>query len=179
MKPVKELLQKEVKGFSIDPFAKNSQICTWNNDINPKTDSDLQHDALEFLRCHTDEEVDVVVFDPPYSPRQVSECYKVVGVKINNLMTSARFWSQLKDEVGRITKKGSKVISFGWNSGGIGKTRGFEIEKIIILNHGGSHHDTIVTVERKITENKTNGKFKCNCLTFGYCDVQIIQELKN
>lgn len=177
MKPVRELLEKEVKGFSIDPFARDSQICTWNNDINSKTDSDLQHDALEFLKCHQEEEVDVVLFDPPYSPRQVSECYKAVGVKVDNLMTSARFWSQLKDEIAKITKQGSIVISFGWNSGGIGKTRGFEIEKILILNHGGSHNDTLVTVERKIIPNKTNGKFKTNCLPLGECETKIISEL--
>ena len=46
-------------------------------------------------------------------------------------------------------KPGGKVISFGWNSGGIGKTNGFEIQRILLVPHGGPHHDTIVTVEIK------------------------------
>jgi len=46
------------------------------------------------------------------------------------------------------------VVSFGWNSGGIGKKYGFEIEEILLVPHGGSHNDTIVTVERKIKETE-------------------------
>jgi len=45
--------------------------------------------------------------------------------------------------------KGGKCISFGWNSNGIGKTRGFEMVEIKILSHGGMHNDTIITVEVK------------------------------
>lgn len=153
IKPIADLLDKEMTGFSVDPFARTSSRATINNDINSNF-GDLNHDALDFLGCFSDEEVDTVVFDPPYSPRQVSECYQKEGVTVTNLMTSGKFWADLKDEVARITHKGSKVISFGWNSGGMGKSRGFEIESILLIAHGGSHNDTIVTIERKITEDK-------------------------
>lgn len=36
---------------------------------------------------------------------------------------------------------------------GIGKKRGFEIEEIVLLSHGALHHDTIVTIDRKVVEN--------------------------
>ncbi len=167
--PIAELLDREIEGFSIDPFARASELCTINNDINPAY-GDLQHDALEFLRCFKDEEVDTVLFDPPYSPRQVSDCYKAVGVKVNNLMTSAKFWKDLKDEITRITHKGSKVISFGWNSGGIGKTRGFVQEEIMLVAHGGAHYDTIVTIERKATKDKITTPVRHTYLPFrGQC----------
>ena len=55
-----------------------------------------------------------------------------------------------KKEISRIVKKGGYVLTFGWNSGGIGKTKGFEIVEILIVAHGGWHNDTIVTVEKKI-----------------------------
>lgn len=42
------------------------------------------------------------------------------------------------------------VISFGWNSNGIGKTKGLEIIEILIVAHGGQHNDTICTVERML-----------------------------
>lgn len=42
------------------------------------------------------------------------------------------------------------VISFGWNSGGIGKKYGFEIAEILMVAHGGWHNDTICTVEMKL-----------------------------
>ena len=41
------------------------------------------------------------------------------------------------------------MISFGWNSIGFGKNRGFEIIEILLVAHGGTKNDTIVTVERK------------------------------
>ncbi len=47
-------------------------------------------------------------------------------------------------------KKDGIVISFGWNTNGIGKTKGFEIIEILMVAHGGSHNDTICTVERKL-----------------------------
>lgn len=60
------------------------------------------------------------------------------------------FWSDQKKEIGRIVKKDGRVISFSWNSGGIGKKYGFKIEEILIVAHGGWHNDTICVVERKI-----------------------------
>lgn len=48
-----------------------------------------------------------------------------------------------------IKNGGGKVITFGWNSGGIGKTNGFEISRILLVPHGGWHNDTICTVEIK------------------------------
>ena len=56
------------------------------------------------------------------------------------------------DEIQRIVKPNGKVFCFGWNSSGVGKTRGFELYRILLVPHGGSHNDTIVTVESKIFE---------------------------
>lgn len=64
--------------------------------------------------------------------------------------TQSSFWSRIKDEVSRIIELGGLTITFGWNSNGIGKTRGFEILEILLVAHGGNHNDTIVTVERKL-----------------------------
>lgn len=59
-----------------------------------------------------------------------------------------------KKQIARIVKHGGKVISFGWNSGGIGKKLGFEITRILLVPHGGHHNDTIVTVETKISNGE-------------------------
>lgn len=40
------------------------------------------------------------------------------------------------------------MISFGWNSNGIGGDE-FEKVRILLVAHGGVHNDTICTVERK------------------------------
>ena len=181
IKPIKELLEREIGGYSIDLFCGNSDLCTWNNDIQDTDGAFLNHDAIDFLNCHGDCEVDTVLFDPPYSPRQVSECYKKVGKTVNQLTTSARFWSQLKNKTAKITTLGGKVISFGWNSNGMGINRGFEIEEILIVAHGGNHNDTIVTVERKIKNmmEENTPSWRDNPIAFGYCDVEILEVIKN
>ncbi len=45
---------------------------------------------------------------------------------------------------------GGKAICFGWSSMGLGKNRGFEMKRILLVPHGGSKNDTIVTVETKL-----------------------------
>lgn len=63
------------------------------------------------------------------------------------------YWRLQKNEIARILKLNGKVICFGWNSGGVGKTRGFELESILLVPHGGNRNDTICTVERKVKED--------------------------
>jgi hypothetical protein len=55
-----------------------------------------------------------------------------------------------KDSMKEILKTGGFAICFGWNSGGMGVTRGFELVEILLVAHGGAHNDTIVTIEKKI-----------------------------
>lgn len=149
IKPIKELLQEEVDdGIWLDPFARNSKIATITNDLNPNCDTDYHMEATDFLKMFPNEYADGVLFDPPYSPRQIKECYESIGLKEFN--TKADFYSNVKDEIARVVKPGGKVISFGWNSVGMGKNRGFEIKRILLVPHGGAKNDTIVTVEIKL-----------------------------
>mgnify|MGYP003291974191 CR=1 FL=1 len=150
IKPIRELLLSEITdGLWIDPFANKNKFATITNDLNNCFDTDYHKDALEFLHMFSDNSVDGVLYDPPYSTRQVSECYHNVGLAVSSATTTAAFWSNQKKEIARIVKVGGKVISFGWNSGGIGKKYGFEIQRILLVAHGGWHNDTICTVEIK------------------------------
>lgn len=151
IKPIKQLIEEEKVGdLWIDPFANDSKVAELTNDLSTEFDTDYHMDALDFLKIFKDNSLDGVLYDPPYSNRQVSECYKGVGLPVNNKTTQSSFWSSQKKEIARIVKVGGKVISFGWNSGGIGKKLGFEIERVLLVPHGGHHNDTIVTVERKV-----------------------------
>lgn len=151
IKPIKELLKNEVDNSKlwIDPFANKNKIATITNDLNPEYDTTHHMDALEFLKMFDDNSVDGVLYDPPYSPRQVSECYKHIGYNVTQETTRASFWGNHKKEISRIVKPCGKVITFGWNSGGIGIKYGFEIQHILLVPHGGWHNDTICTVEIK------------------------------
>lgn len=154
IKPIKELLSRYVDKENqiwIDPFANSSKIATITNDIDESYNTDYHLDVIEFLRLFKDNSVHGALVDSPYSPRQLSECYKKLNLSVTMETTQSSFWSRIKDEVARIIRPEGLVISFGWNSNGIGKTRGFEILEILLVAHGGNHNDTIVTVERKIT----------------------------
>lgn len=149
--PIKELITEEmVNGVIIDPFANTSKIANITNDIDPQYNTDYNLDALDFLKLFDTESVDMVLFDPPYSVRQVSEIYRKLGKTVNMETTQATFWTKLRAEIARVTKPKGKVISFGWNSQGIGKNNGFKIKRILLVAHGGIHNDTIVVVDEKI-----------------------------
>ena len=148
IKPIAQLLKEEMdNGIWLDPFAGECSPASVTNDLNPQTDAEYHMDALDFLQNYEEASVDGVLFDPPYSPRQVKECYDGIGGKEWNGRST--FWSRAKDEVARVVKPGGKVLCFGWNSMGIGLKRGFEIVRILLVPHGGNHNDTICTVETK------------------------------
>ena len=150
IKPIRELIQKYANGYTIDPFAAGNRLANVTNDIDPQYDTDFHMDATDFLNLFKPDSVDTGLYDPPYSPRQVAECYKALGITVNMQTTQASYWSRQKEAIGRIVKKGGIVITCGWNSGGIGKKYGFEIIEILLVAHGGWHNDTIVTVEKKV-----------------------------
>ena len=150
IKSIRELIQKYANGYTIDPFAAGNRLANVTNDIDPQYDTDFHMDATDFLNLFKPDSVDTVLYDPPYSPRQVAECYKALGITVNMQTTQASYWSRQKEAIGRIVKKGGIVITCGWNSGGIGKKYGFEIIEILLVAHGGWHNDTIVTVEKKV-----------------------------
>ena len=43
-------------------------------------------------------------------------------------------------------------IKTRWNSNGVGKKRNFEMVEVLLFPHGGSKHDTIVTVDKKLKD---------------------------
>lgn len=152
IKPIRELIDKyrEEGMIIVDPFARNSDIGTITNDLDPDTKAMYHKDATDFLRGLKDNMADMVLYDPPYSPRQVSESYKRLGISVNMQTTQSSYWARQKNEIARITKKGGVIITCAWNSGGIGAGLGFEQQEILLVAHGGWHNDTIVTVEKKI-----------------------------
>lgn len=155
MKPVRRLIDKYISMFDetkviLDPFANENKLGTVTNDLDPDYDTDFHLEATDFLSLFDEQSVDIVLYDPPYSPRQLSECYKKLGKSVTTQDTQAAYWSKQKNCIGQIIKKGGYVISFGWNSGGMGKRNGFEIAEILLIAHGGMHNDTICVVDRKL-----------------------------
>lgn len=152
IKCISKLIHKYLKPEmnSIDPFANKSRLAKITNDLNPYYKTDYHLDALDFLKQFTDNSLDFVFYDPPYSTRQVNECYKGVGREITFKLNQSNWKTKHINEIKRIVKPNGIVMCFGWNSNGIGKKRGFEMIEILLVAHGGSHNDTLCTVEQKI-----------------------------
>lgn len=144
IKPIKELLEEEMTGDSwCDPFSGYNSPAKITNDLDENAPTQYHLDALEFLKGFDDGVFDGVLYDPPYSITQA----RMYGKKE---YASMKYWAECKNEVARLIRPGGKAICFGWNSMGLGKNRGFETERILLVAHGGSKNDTIVTVETKI-----------------------------
>lgn len=152
MLPIRNLILTERRvnpGLWIDPFANSNRMADITNDLDPRFDTDYHMEARDFLAMFGDSSVDGVLYDPPYSPRQISECYRSLDRSVTWTDTNTSYWSQQKDEIARILKPGGTCITFAWNSNGLGNSRGFVQKRILIVSHGGWHNDTLVTVERK------------------------------
>lgn len=105
IKPIRELIDKYAYGVIVDPFANSNKIGTITNDIDGQYDTDYHMDAFDFLKMLESNSVDTVLYDPPYSPRQVSECYTRLDKTVNMQTTQASYWSKQKEQIGRIVKK--------------------------------------------------------------------------
>lgn len=150
IKPIAKLLTKYVgdgKGW-IDPFAGENSPAEITNDINPEKPTKFHLHAKDFFN-KIPGQYEGVLFDAPYSNRQIKECYEGIGLTVTQKDTQGLFCKEKKMFAGKI-KTGGYGICFGWDSNGFGNYFGFEMIEILLVAHGGSHHDTIVTVERKV-----------------------------
>lgn len=154
VKPIGDLIDKWTQGREVivDPFARSSKRGSITNDINPDTNANYHLPAEEFCALLVSQGIvaDAVLFDPPYSPRQITEVYNQAGIECGMKETqSGRLYKNVRDQLDLILKPGGIALSFGWNSAGFGTKRGYELVEILLVAHGGAHNDTICTVEIK------------------------------
>lgn len=152
--PIAEFVQAFLvqSRISVDPFARNKTWATYTNDLDPTTSAQWHEDAETFCRILEAKGVraDLGIFDPPYSPRQIAECYKSIGLKVGTEETqNARLYKRCRDALDTLIVPGGIVLSFGWSSNGMGEGRGYDLLGILLVAHGGAHNDTICLVERK------------------------------
>lgn len=151
--PIAQFVARHLRGVTVDPFARNGTLATHTNDLNPDTAAQHHMDAEAFCLMLAGQGVlaDCVLFDPPYSPRQISEFYQSIGRPVTTADTqNAMLYRRVRDALDRPVKPGGVVMSFGWNSAGMGQKRGYRIEEILLVAHGGAHNDTICVAETKV-----------------------------
>lgn len=144
----KYLLKSKV---SVDPFSRNCRWATFTNDLHPGTAASSHVDAEFFLTHLWKDKIkaDLLLFDPPYSPAQIIECYESIGIKDSRAKMNGELYSRTKTVIPHILSEDGIVLSFGWNSNGMGLKHGFEIIEILLVAHGGAHNDTICIAEKR------------------------------
>lgn len=160
--PVRDLLDRWVKNGGkgwADPFAGKNLRAEFSNDMNPAGPAPYHMEAEEFVReVLLDDDLEGVLFDPPYSKRQISEHYKGMGRHATTEDTNGSFYSRVRKPLAQKVRVGGLAISFGWNSTGFGKVNGYDLVEGLLVCHGGSgHNDTIVTVERRVQSTLPDG----------------------
>lgn len=151
IKPIKDFVRKhiEASSTSVDPFARNKRWATYTNDIDPATEAEYHMCALDFMEMLIDRDIhaDLVLNDAPYSPRQFSRCYATAGIKAGRTHTqNARFYKACRSQISKLAAPGCVVLSFGWNSTGMGA--GWTREETLLVCHGAAHNDTICVCDR-------------------------------
>ena len=102
--------------------------------------AEYHQDAYELVCSLPDKSFDTIILDPPYSLRKSREKYggRYIGK-----------FTKIKDVLPRILKDNGKIITFGYNSVGMSKSRGFTKIGILLVCHNGDHDDTVAVIENK------------------------------
>lgn len=109
---------------SVDPFARNKRWATYTNDLNPETEAEHHLECEDFLRHLAEKGVkaDLFIMDSPYSPRQVKEVYDGIGRKMKQEDAWGGAMRKRRRELMEpILCEEATVLTFGWDTNGIGK----------------------------------------------------------
>lgn len=114
------------------------------NDSDHMMNAEYHLDALEFVTTwNKNDPFDLILLDPPYAYRKSMEMY--------NGHKNSRF-NEVKNNLPLILIPNGEVITFGYHSVSMGNVRGFDINEILLMSHGGAIHDTIATLEQRTHE---------------------------
>ena len=96
-------------------------------------------DSTEFLE-NNEKFWKTIIYDPPWNARKSKEKYK------------GRFYGKyqrIKDLIDLRLELGGKVISAGYEISYMGKKRGYNLEKLLVVNPGGEIRPFFISTERK------------------------------
>jgi len=141
VKPIRHWVEQHCEGRVLNLFAGQTllNVSETRNDLDPAMPAAFHLDALDFLRNWKGEPFGTILLDPPYAYRKSMEMYK-------GIICSP--FRQLKDEIPACLQPGGIVITFGYHSVVMGRSRNFELERLALFSHGGAIHDTIASEER-------------------------------
>ena len=136
---LREWVEEQCKGKVLNLFAGRTKLNVdeYRVDFDKEVPADFYGDAFEFVST-TEMRFDTIILDPPWSIRKSREKYggRVVGS-----------FTKIKNVLRRILNKGGRVITVGYSSTGMSKSRGFEKIALAVVCHNGDHDDSFAITE--------------------------------
>ena len=163
---IRRILDREIEkmmwrtqgtGCAIDGFARESFVndleCFITNDLNPEFACDYNLEWKDFAKQlqGMKSEIDLVLFDPPYSLRQLKDHYDGIGKDLE-LWQTHNMWKEGKDIVAKLMPVGSRVVSLGWTTSGFGAKRGFDKVAVYVFEQVAreDRYALLLTIEEKV-----------------------------
>jgi hypothetical protein len=148
---VRPFVLSHCRGLVLNVFAGPTLLskegCQFvRNDTDPAIEANFHIDAAspefvyELKKCGLNE-FDTVLLDPPFSAYLAKRKYNSQWF---------RDYTLVKNNIDQLTKVGAKVISLGFNSTGMGRTRGYAKQELLVVNCKGNSNDILVLVETKM-----------------------------
>jgi signal peptidase I len=135
-------VEKWCRGKVLNLFAGTTKlnVVEVRVDIYKDAPADYHMDSFDFVTRWKGEPFDTVILDPPYNIRKAREKYgeRYIGK-----------FTKLKNALPYILSPNARVITFGYDTVGMSKSRGFEKVAICLVCHGGDHNDTLCLVEER------------------------------
>lgn len=152
IKPIADFVKRWTTGRSVVvDCGKTKTVATHRNDLVPARNGNavgLQADAYLRQLATSALVADCVLLDPPYSPRQIVEHYAEAGLETSRSATQlSGLVARCRRAAADLVPVGGVVLSFGWNSNGMGRNFGFDLVEVLLCRHGGGHNDTICLAE--------------------------------
>ena len=147
---LKKWVEKWCKGKVLNLFAGTTKLNVdeFRVDIDGEVKPDYCGDAYEFIKT-TNLKFDTIVLDPPYNIRKAREKYE--GRFIGKL-------TKVKNILNRVLNDGCRIISLGYDTVGMGRSRNFKKIAICVVCHNGDHNDTLGLVEQMDSKRLNGGE---------------------
>lgn len=145
MPKLKEWVESWCKGNVLNLFAGKVKlkIDEIRVDISDEFKPDCICDAYDWVISEIGNgfKYDTIILDPRYNLRKAREKYN--GKYIGSL-------TKIKNLLPEILLDGGRVITLGYDTVGMSKSRGFKKIALCVICHNGDHNDTLCLVEERI-----------------------------
>lgn len=146
---LKTLVENYCEGTVLNLFAGKVKldINETRNDIDVNMPADFHMDAYELVieLISYGKRYDTIILDPPYNLRKAREKY---GGRYIGLFT------KIKNKIPEICTPNSVIITLGYDTVGMSKSRGFKKIAVAVICHNGDHNDTLMVIERRVSGNQ-------------------------